>query len=90
MKQIKVSVTQKHINKGCKTSGRACPIALALLDHFGVDRVEVMEERMIVYSELFHTHKTFRTARSASRFIKVFDNTGKGKPFNFFLGQEID
>jgi hypothetical protein len=77
---MKISVTQKHINKGKRAYSDSCPIALAVRE-LGYPKWTVGSR--YIYSPF---DVTIELPKSAQKFIKVFDRRGGRKlvkPFAF-------
>lgn len=83
----KVTVTQEHIANGSKSDCGHCPVALALLEATGADRV------FVGYGAI-NTHNgdkvtCFMWPRSVTRFVDKFDEGRPVKPFTFKLRPRI-
>lgn len=79
---MKITVTRKDIQEGCKQSSHNCPIARAVIRAIGA-----LPEGVSIgtWDWAVAGYGRNKQPRSASRFIEKFDKTGKGKPFSFFL-----
>lgn len=83
---IKILVTQKHINEGCKNDGSNCPIALALLDTCKLNYVYV--DGGVLRGSLVGVYPGGPTVgawtpKEARQFICDFDNGRPVEPFMF-------
>jgi hypothetical protein len=89
-KTITVSVTQKNIDDGLRTSHTACPIALALRDLDAMKYSYVVNAQSLcdIHSELVVAY----LPTSAEHFIQDFDQGLPVEPFTFevsFLNQPV-
>lgn len=88
-----ISVTQNHITRGRRNNCYSCPIALAIIDATGCNKVVVNEDSVYYsYYEEDGTHRGFyhRLPRSAMKFVKEFDESeGEAcRPFKFKLTEK--
>jgi hypothetical protein len=76
-----IEVKRKHIKEGLRDEPCDCPIALAMKDAgFELPMGAGVDNEHIDVAD-----RSFKTTRSARRFMAKFDKTGKGKPFRFRL-----
>jgi hypothetical protein len=85
-----ISVKRKHIKAGVKCSACECPVALALKDAgYNLGRNLGLGLGLLALGvdvEIINTQEaSFVTTTRVRKFIRQFDKTGKGKPFNFRL-----
>lgn len=81
-----ISVTQEHIDRGQKSHGDQCPVALALVDAgFQRQPLTVLHERAYYRSNGVNYKVNFPIR--ATRFIKKIDAGKKAecKPFRFWI-----
>lgn len=77
---IKISVEQKHIDKGVPGKGSFCPIALAIKDTMlSYDYVMVTPYKIFVSDGVKHLPIRARI------FVSKFDKHKPVKPFKFYL-----
>ncbi len=80
---IRINVTQRDIDQGCRASVRSCPIARALSRHLpkfpGCDYVSAFPNLLTLGQAFWYA----RTPPSASAFILAFDSTEPVRPFSF-------
>jgi hypothetical protein len=75
---MKIYVRRRHIERGRRGVGHACPIALAF--------EEVTGERPEVDGYCINTHDdSFSLTSKAARFVELFDSGKPVKPFAFVL-----
>lgn len=95
---MKLTVTQKHINKGKREKECFCPIAQALKEQLDIPQdadfhsseyVEVGDEYAFVYVNGRETRK-YKLPKKASKFVVNFDDLGHKavKPFTFTMVRE--
>jgi hypothetical protein len=79
---MKISVTQKHIDKGVKRSCGQCPIALALVDSIKGSYYPFADPRVLGYCL---DNKSYRaiTPDVARNFMHDFDYDRPVVPFEF-------
>lgn len=76
-----ISVTEKDIRKGVRTSCRFCPIARAAKRAFKAVSVAVVSGKLFVESK--EEVGMYLLPKSADDFIDAFDNGSKVEPFEF-------
>lgn len=83
-KRTRIAVTQDHINRGVRSSGNACAIALAVHEMFSDADIDVDDATISVYD--FNTGKdiAFGLPQKASNFIHAFDDGEAVQPFSFW------
>lgn len=86
MKTVRVYVTQKDIKEGVQESPVSCPIALSLRRE-GCTKVDVGTNDVSFILKEERGRITYELPLRAKRFIKKFDQKGKGsvKPISFSL-----
>lgn len=79
---MKITVTQKHINKGKRGACLGCPIALALLDK-GIEAIVGLEDFSV-------GDAWYKLPGTAIQFRETFDNEGRNrvKPVSFIARRE--
>lgn len=88
--KVKITVTQNHIDRGCRMSPCACPIALAIIDAKIIHNPYVCNQEVhnsvIIDKYIKRTIKLFNLPKKASIFIGKFDADRKSvKPFTFTM-----
>lgn len=80
--RLKLSLKQKHIDRGVYFSHNKCPIALVIREAFPGSVVYVMPDHCWL-----NCGKSIHFPRSVRRFITKFDIWGRVhcKPFNFVI-----
>lgn len=75
-----IEVKQTHIRRGEKLNNQACPIALAIRESLGSEKVRVNREDVKI------GRKTFDLPQKAQDFIDRFDDVKSSvEPFSFEL-----
>lgn len=80
--KVTISVTQEHIDKGCRYGCFDCPIALALYDVVKPDTYIEVDTEYISFGK-----QKIKLPEAAKLFIDRFDSSGKNyvSPFSFVL-----
>ncbi len=81
---MKVTVTNKDIAYGCKSNESNCPIARAVNKALGIP-ITYGAVEVGIWDIHIMGAGSFKTSRSAKRFIQKFDSGKKVKPFTFIL-----
>jgi len=79
---MRISVKQKHIDKGVRESSEFCPIALACKD--GGINVPIVNRMISGY--FVNRYICVDVPQKACYFIAAFDKGRKVEPFSFELG----
>lgn len=78
---MKITVKQKHIDKGEKTKAMSCPIALAIKDYYWFPRRVVVGHCCCFIGK--NMDKTYPLPKEVTNFIQDFDMGLEVKPFSF-------
>lgn len=78
---MKIKVTKRNIQDGVPKSYEYCPIALALRDIFGT--VSVNPDKIRIIRPETGRKKFLPLPQEARNFIRLFDDGGTVKPFEF-------
>lgn len=81
---MKISVTQKHIDRGIRENMRSCPIALAIRERIGAE-VSVGAN----YAHCPGKGVWWMLPIKINDFIREFDRGIEVKPFTFLTSKEI-
>lgn len=79
-----IEVTRDHIERGSAGSTTACPVALALADHFGAHRPGAVG---VGITTAMIEEGSFNLPAEVSNWIEAFDNANEVAPFKFRLMQ---
>lgn len=84
---MRIKVTEDHIRKGCALDCNACPVALAVSDHFPGEDVNVsVASHISVWDEISKVYLAYvRTPEMVGKFMTDFDEGTAVEPFEFDL-----
>lgn len=88
IKQKRIKISKKHIEKGEPGNPQSCPIACAILDRQYVDRVDVDGEYITI--EDSNGGHVYAMPARASNFVMKFDDGEEVHPFSFKLGRLVE
>lgn len=86
--EMKITVTQDHINNGKKVNPASCPIALAVKE-LGYSFVSVGNTKCHFGQVIDAGYRTFLLPEEAVEFVHAFDYNWPVNPFEFEMTTEI-
>lgn len=85
LKLVQVKVTKKHIESGDQCMANACPVAKAIFEAIGWQKLGVFLYLPIAQIQRGNQTLKYQVPKRAIKFIKAFDRYGPVKPFSFWL-----